>query len=515
MSQTKRIAKNVVANWTAMGVSMAFAFVLSPFIVHRLGNVAYGVWVLVSSATTYLGLLDLGLRGAIVRFVSRARALALDQEASDIVSAAVWLRLWISVLVLFVGFVFSFALCHVFHIPSELQTAARHTVLVSAVSMAVTLFSGVFIGILSALQRYDLQSGIAIIQAVLRSVGVIYLLNRGNGILALAALELVAVVVATLLLMAMCFRIYPGLRISLKKPPATVIQKLWKYSSYIIVTSLAGQLVYYSDNVVVGAVLSPAVVTLYAIGGSLLMYARQIVAAMSGTFSPIASTFDAEGRLDQQRRLLIQGTRATLIVSLPVVAVLFFRGPSFIGLWMGNEYAQVSGMVLRILLLAQVFAFANSTSGGIVRGIEKHQLEARWSIVEGVANLGLSILLVRQLGVYGVAWGTVIPSLAIHLLFWPKYICKLLDISLKTYLWQAWIKAGIAVAPFAFVCYLMDRCWPARSLAYFFSQVAATLPIFAAMLFLVFRTEVPFFVDSRTERGGNLLSRSKTISEGT
>ena len=44
----KRITQNILSNWMALGVSTAIGFFLAPYIVHRLGNVAYGVWVLVA-----------------------------------------------------------------------------------------------------------------------------------------------------------------------------------------------------------------------------------------------------------------------------------------------------------------------------------------------------------------------------------------------------------------------------------------------------------------------------------
>src|SRR6266852_3513339 len=71
MSKGTSTARGVFSNWTALAVSFVVAFFLSPFIVHHLGVVAYGVWALVVAITSYMSLLDLGLRGAVIRFVSR------------------------------------------------------------------------------------------------------------------------------------------------------------------------------------------------------------------------------------------------------------------------------------------------------------------------------------------------------------------------------------------------------------------------------------------------------------
>jgi O-antigen/teichoic acid export membrane protein len=240
----------------------------------------------------------------------------------------------------------------------------------------------------------------------------------------------------------------------------------------------------------VGAFLSPAAVTLYAIGGVLIGYVRQIVSSMTTTFTPLASSFEAQGSQHNLRRLLVHGTRAALLVSLPIEAGLLFRGHSFIRLWMGDQYAQPSGTVMQILLLSVVFSSANVTSGGIVYGMEKHKRIALWAIVEGAANLILSVILVHRMGIYGVAWGSAIPSVIIELLLWPTYICGLVQIPVKTYIWQAWVRSTLVVAPFAAACAAAERFWPARNLAMFFLQIAALLPLLPLMFWIVFRDEV-------------------------
>jgi O-antigen/teichoic acid export membrane protein len=273
------------------------------------------------------------------------------------------------------------------------------------------------------------------------------------------------------------------------RPDHITLHKLWNYSLYAFLIAVAIQVTYYTDNLVVGAFLSPAAVTLYAIGGILINYARQIVSSMTTTFTPLASTFEAEGSHDNLRRLLIHGTRAALIVSLPIEVALFFRGHTFIRLWMGEQYAQVSGTVMQILLLSVVFGSATTTAGGIVYGMGQHKRIAFWGIGEAAANLILSVILVRRIGVYGVAWGTTIPSVIIEVLLWPVFISRLVKISVRTFLWETWFRPGLAVIPFALACVAAERYWPARNLFWFFLQIAVLLPLVPLALALVFRKE--------------------------
>jgi O-antigen/teichoic acid export membrane protein len=490
MPRFRRIAQNVLSNWFALAVTTLTGFFLSPYVVHHLGNLAYGVWVIIMSLTAYMNLLDLGLRGAITRFVSKGSAQENHEESSQAVSGALWIRLWISLAIVTTGLILAFGLPHIFVIPPALQQAARVALLVTAISVAINLWCGVFGGVLVALHRYDLTSCISILQTCARTVGWVLLLRSGHGILSLALWDLCTSGAAQGATIILCFRVYPQLKLSFGRPDAATLRKLWNYSFYVFLINVALQVTYYTDNLVVGAFLSPAAVTLYAIGGLLISYSRQIVSSMTTTFTPLASSFEAQGSYENLRRLVIHGTRAALIVSLPIQVALFFRGHTFIRLWMGDQYAQPSGTVMQILLLSVVFSSANTTSAGIVYGMEKHKRIALWGIIESVLNLSLSVILVRRIGIYGVAWGTTIPSVIMEMILWPSYICKLLAMPVRTYLWQTWLRTGLGVIPFALACYASERFWPAHNMIVFFLQIAVLLPLVPVSLALLFRKEV-------------------------
>src|SRR6266404_935706 len=70
MSRSFQIARAASANWIALVITFVVAFFLTPFVIHRLGQLSYGIWTLVVSMVSYFGLFDLGLRSAVTRFVA-------------------------------------------------------------------------------------------------------------------------------------------------------------------------------------------------------------------------------------------------------------------------------------------------------------------------------------------------------------------------------------------------------------------------------------------------------------
>lgn len=490
MVKGARIGRSVILNWVALAISLGVAFFLSPFVVHRLGNVSYGVWTLVNSMIAYMSLLDLGLRGAITRFVARYHPRGEHSESSRAVSVAFWLRAGIGVVVIAGSLILPSIVLSAFNVPVEMQSAARWTIGVTGTSFAVTLAFGVFGGVLAALHRFDLLSSVGMCQSLLRAAGTVWLLNSGYGIVQLALLELVVAVLANIALTSLAFRVYRDLRLLFRRPDSAMLRQLWGFSFYVLLFNICAQIVYYTDNLVVGVFLSASAVTFFTIAGGLLEYARQVVGALGTVLFPVASSLDAQGGRAELRRLLIDGTRATLLIALPIQAALFFRGHTFIALWVGAEYAEVSGKILQILLIAHLFAIANYTSYNIIFALGKHKPVALIATAEAAANLLLSVMLVRRIGLEGVAWGTAIPSLALQLLFWPRYICTTLEMPVREYLVQGWLRSGLAVAPFALVCYLADRSWPATGMFQFFIQTAILSLVFILGVVLCFSKEL-------------------------
>src|SRR6202790_4593090 len=156
--RVRHIARNVVFNWMGTIANMAVGFFFSPLILHRLGDVAYGVWVLAISVVSYLGLLDLGMQSSVLRFISKGHTRGDHQGASDALSAALWVRLQISVVVVLLSAGLAAVFPVFFKVPADLASDARISILLIGLTTAVTMSLGVAGGVLSGLNRYDLTN---------------------------------------------------------------------------------------------------------------------------------------------------------------------------------------------------------------------------------------------------------------------------------------------------------------------------------------------------------------------
>jgi O-antigen/teichoic acid export membrane protein len=157
---------------------------------------------------------------------------------------------------------------------------------------------------------------------------------------------------------------------------------------------------------------------------------------------------------------------------------------------MGPQFSEISGTVLQILTISTFFSVADSTAATIIMAIDQHKRLAKWIVFEAALNLGLSIVLVKTIGIYGVALGTSIAVAVVHLTFWPRYIREVLGVTVRQFLWEGWIKITLCCVPYAVMCAVIDRYWHPNNLLIFLGQITITLPVYAICVVAGFRTEV-------------------------
>lgn len=480
------VVRNVLSNWGAYVLAMGINFFLSPYVVRHLGDTGYGVWTVILSLTGYLGLLDLGVRGAVTRYVAKFHAQADHEKASNLASSAMVIFSSAGLAAMLASAVFAAVIVDRMKIPPEYLAASRIVLLLTGLSIAISLVNGVFGGILIGLQRFDVTNTIEISLNLVRAGAVVWVLREGYGIVTLAIVQLGFTALRWICNVFLARHYYPQLKIRLSHASKSGMKLIFSFSVFSFLLHVSGSLIYATDNIVIAAFLPVSAVTFYVIAGNLTEYTRTLVSGISQTMTPLASSVEARQDLKQLQRIVLLSSRTGTMVVLPIAVTFMLRGSNFIGLWMGPQYAALSGKVLWVLSLALLFWAANSVSAGTMLGLSKHKPLVPALLFEGILNLCLSILWVRgTLGIVGVAWGTVIPNFISSLIFWPWYVRHTLKIDPLTYAVSAWLRPGIAILPFAVASLAIEHFMPAANLFVFFSEVACILPLAALGYWLV------------------------------
>src|SRR5215472_12822254 len=84
----RRFMANVLWNWMGTAASLFIGFVLSPYLILKLGADGYGVWAITFSLVEYCWFFDFGFRSATVKFVAHYSARNDGDNVRAVISTA-------------------------------------------------------------------------------------------------------------------------------------------------------------------------------------------------------------------------------------------------------------------------------------------------------------------------------------------------------------------------------------------------------------------------------------------
>ncbi len=479
--------RNVLSNWGGFLFTAVVSFFLGPYILAKLGTTPYGIWQLTASLVGYLGLLDLGVRGAVTKFIATYHSAGKHESASDIKSAALLLFTAAGFLAVIVAVGISLFVDQLFSIPEDLKEAAQITIVISGINIGIALITGVYGGILAGRHRFDLLSLINVMGVIFRSAAVIIALEvddgiltqkPGQGVILVTLAQLLSSVIQLMLTQLLSRNTYREALTSTQR--AFSAENMKKLLSFGLISSVIQALAAIAHNsalILIGSLLPVAMVTYYSIATMLTEQARTLMSGISYTIPPLVAAMEGAQQSDSVRRIFVDGTRYTSLIILPIVATFIIRGESFVSLWMGVEYGKLSGQILSLLSVALWAMIGYQTCTTVMLGLGKHKGMVPIMGFEALMNIGVSIMLIQAIGVLGSAWGSLIARLFVALVMCVAYARKVLHISIGEYYMHALVRPIIAIAPFAAVSYGIEITWPASNLAVFFLQVTLVIPV--------------------------------------
>jgi O-antigen/teichoic acid export membrane protein len=475
----QHFGRNILSNWAAYAVSLAVGFLISPLLVHKLGDTAYGIWAFSVQLGAYLSVLDIGVRIALTRYVTHYHAKDDMDNVHGALSVGVTALGCIGIVSLLATIVLVHFLPSVAHVPAGMQLVARWTLLLIGLQVALSFPGAIFAGMLAALSRYDLLNATVITISIAKALLTWLLLTNGHGLLAVAIVWLVSACATYVLQFALASRLYGGFRFHLDKDKIkSTLKPLLNFGFFAFLLGISGRLVLWSDNIVVGVILGPVAVTFYAIGGNLVDNLQAILNSSLSTLVPLATFYDARSEEEKLRLLFSRGSRFLLLLLLPAIIAVLVLGPRFISLWMGARYVEISGKVLILLAIPLVFAPMRGAAQQILYGSNRHKFSAILSLGEGFTNLALSIVLAYRIGAVGVAWGTLIPGVLTAGIVIPTYTLRRLAMNWRSFYWNSFLVPVLAGLPYMGMLYMMRSMGSASNLPKFFATVIGSLPLY-------------------------------------
>jgi O-antigen/teichoic acid export membrane protein len=476
--------RSIFSNWVALVVTGAISVLLTPILIHRLGDFHYGMWVLVGSLVEYSSFIDMGLRTTLQRFVAKLQGEHHRQALNETLATSLALGLGVCVLLCVLTGVFALVLPGFFGLSGGAIVLFTKVIVLLGLSVAVTFPARVLAAYLCGLQRYDVFNLASVVTAVVRAGLLVAVLELGYGVMACSVVTLAVAVVALAVHWRLVFWADRELSLRWQAVSWAQARELFNFSLYVFLASMGDFLRFRIDSFVIARWLTLSLVTPFNIASRIMEYFRSAAFTIMGPLMTTMSTLEGRRRHADLKHVFLFSTKVMTLISLFAGVMLWFYGRPLIRLWVGSQY-ESAYIPLLILLLGYVVSLAQSPSINLLLACGRNQPLGWWTLTEGVANLALSIYWAPRYGLAGIALGTAVPQIFVKLTLQPWYALRVSRTSLREYVTDAVGGPLIASAVFLLLACPANRLVNASGLLSLLMTCSLAVLVYALIAYWV------------------------------
>jgi O-antigen/teichoic acid export membrane protein len=404
---SKKLIYNSITGTSLYIVSVVIMFVMSPVIVRSLGNRDYGIWEIVMSLVGYMGVLDLGVGPALLRYVAVAEGQKDKKALQEIISSAQFFYI-------LVGLLAALFLLVVSQFPQFVMGKESLEVgYLSKVLLLFTLNIALYFplisltAILMGLQYHFYINITRIVIGIVRAIMVYQLLVRfpGKGLLMLAMMEPIFNLVQFFIfgLILRCNKTVPSF--SFAACSMAKMKELFTYGAKSAVLMVASRIQNASLPFIISNMLGVSKIVYFAMPNRLVGYAKDFSLAIGDPLTPYFAANIGKGDESSTRESWLQTSLALQIITLAMPLFLIFCGERFLSLWIGREYGVAGRGVLYCLVAGLVVEAISPNVSRILMATGNHGRAAVTWLVLSCICIPLTAVGASLWGLNGVALG--------------------------------------------------------------------------------------------------------------
>jgi O-antigen/teichoic acid export membrane protein len=450
MSRSKRFLSSVGLSYMYQGLVMAVGLWLTPFMLKRIGQHDYGLWLVGAQILSYLMMLDFGVVALLPRETAYAtgRAGGIVEHAKDLprivgeTASVVMCQMPVVIAaVLLVWFLMPQA-WHGFRGPITLALA------IFTVMFPLRIFQAV----LEGLQDLRFIGRVQILVWAISTGLMIVLILSGWGLYSLAASWSAAQLVSAGIMIFRVKHYFPS--VLPDRIPRLTKSGLYDHFSrgfWVSLSQVAQPLLNGSDVLVIGKVFGPSMVVPYSCTSKLI----SVLSNQPNLLMQAAMPGLSELKTGESRERIFKATtalgQALLMLSGALACVVLVVNRGFVNWWVGpKQYggATLTGLITVVMLLRHWNTTASYAT--FCFGYERRLAIA--TILDAIVTVGASIILVQRLGLIGAPIGAIVGVCGVSLPLNLSALCREVGVSFKELLMPLWpwfwrflIVAGLAV----------------------------------------------------------------------
>lgn len=412
-----QMIRNVVFGALRTVLIAPIPFLMTPFILGRVGPGGYGTWAIFLSINRLTSLVDMGLLGTLSKHIAEYAArqdyvrlnrllntgLLLFALLASLVSAVLWATSSIVTKVLFHGSGVSHGeLLYLFH-------CALALIWVNV----VILFSS---SVTSGLQRIDLSNVLTAFNLLSSAVLGAIFLTLGWGIRGLLYASIASAVITLVAYGCVIHRLLPQMVLDLSLVDVKEAKKLFVFSLQIYLTQAASAVHNQIEKLFLALLAGVVPVGWYDMGSDIALKVRSVPQLLLAPIVPAASELDARSESEKLVELYHRTHKYMACIGVPLVGFVVAVSGRFVELWIGPSL-RIVAWPLSVLTLVGFFNLLTGPGYLILvgQGVLRPGLYA--ALVGVGLNIPLSFILIYRFGFGGALIGTSVSLIVASVTF--------------------------------------------------------------------------------------------------
>ncbi|MBV5330675.1 MAG: polysaccharide biosynthesis C-terminal domain-containing protein [Chlorobium sp.] len=453
------------------------------------------------SVVGYMGLLDLGVGPALLRYVAVAHGREDRHQMQQIISSAF-------VFFIIIGAVAVGGLVTLSFFPSllvwreQVNTEYLVTVILLFAANAALLFPlNVLTAILMGVQRHSLINFTRGLSGIIRAFIAYYLLVTfpSKGLIVLAMLESIFNLIQ-LVIFSFALRYDQAIpSFSFSACSFATMKELFGYGGKSATLMIASRVQNASLPFVISAMLGVSNIVYFTLPSRLIDYAKGLSLAMGFPLTPYfaAQMIGEDGSTIKASWL--QTSLALMIITTAMSLVIFFCGEHFLSIWIGKEYSLAGRGVLYCLVIALFVESVSPNASRILMASGHHGKAAFVWLVLAIMSIPLAILGASKWGVTGVSFGAS-AAIIVGNLVMLRMACHDVGVSVSEYLRQTLVRLVVPLFILASILYITGFFFLPSNYLRLVLQVSSSLFIYlVAVWFLTLKAENRMRISNRVQ----------------
>lgn len=450
MSQKKI---GIILSYLNLIMGLVVNIFLTPFLIRSLGDLDYSLYKVIHSFAGPLTMFHLGISTIVTRSIVKCQTLEdyTEKDKRNTIAHALLASVIMSAVVAVAGAVMYHLIPGMYGntYPEESIEVGQFLFVLYVLATVLHMLTDAFSGCLLGHERFAVSSGIPLLKSVLKVVLLVTLLSCGFGVIAVVTVDLILAAVTFLFTAVYALAV-------LKEMPKfyfldmAQMREIMAFGASILLQAVVNQVNNNVDTMILGAyVTEKQIITMYSSALAVYSVYNSLVSALSGVFVPKATrlvTQNASGR--ELTDFIVHPGRYQAMIAVACICGFALFGRNFITIWIGSQYLDAYWVILMLMIPVTVPLVQNAAIA-ILDAALKRIYRSVILVVMAVLNVIVSLFLIRSMGFWGAAIGTVASLIVGHGFLMNIYYARAFHIEIGRMFWGIFkgiLPAGLLAA---------------------------------------------------------------------